>query len=74
MLTILKILTEALFRLKDLPGLGFLNPYYCRVRETHDQIKKKIKSFETRKGNLQANLRRVKEIPSLIKGSKKKKT
>ena len=74
MLTILKILAEVLFRLKELPGLGFLNSYYCRVRDTHNMIKKKIKVFETQKGNLQANVQRVKEVPSLIKGSKKKKT
>ena len=74
MLTILKLIAEALFRLKDLPGLGFLSAYYYRVIGTHEKIKKKIKAFETQKGNLHANLRRVKEIPTLIKGSKKKKT
>lgn len=74
MIHILKILTEILFRLKELPGLSFLGAYYYKVRATHDQIKKKIKLIETQKGNIQANIERTKEIPTLIKGSKKKQS
>ena len=40
----------------------------------NDQIKKKIKLIETQKGNIQANIERTKEIPTLIKGSKKKQS
>ena len=46
------------------------------VKNHHQQhqIKKKIKLIETQKGNIQANIERTKEIPTLIKGSKKKQS
>ncbi len=74
MLKLLHLLTEILFRLKELPGLSFLGTYYYKMRDTHEQIKKKIKAYETKKGNIEGNLQRAKEIPTLIKGSKKKKS
>ncbi|MFO0867313.1 MAG: hypothetical protein U0935_00050 [Pirellulales bacterium] len=69
---ILKLLTEILFRLKELPGLSFIDPYYQRVRNTHMQIKKKIKKYETNRDNIRAKVKQAREIPSLVKGSKKK--
>jgi hypothetical protein len=69
---VFKLLTEALFRLKELPGLGFLNTYYVRVRDVHLKITKKIRDFKTQRDNLKHKVKQVKEIPTLVKGSKKK--
>lgn len=69
---VFKLLTEVLFRLKELPGLGFLNTYYIRVRDLHLKISKKIRKFKTDRDNLKHKVKQAKEIPTLIKGSKKK--
>lgn len=72
MTAIIKLLIEILRRLKFVPGLGFVDAYYTKLLGTYAKIDKKRKEFIARKDYVADKLRSAREIPALVKGSKKK--
>jgi len=59
-------------RLRYLPGLTFLDRVYRDLYAKNETMLLKARKLKSEKGRLQSNLKRVKEIPSVVKGSKKR--
>jgi len=69
---VLPILLEILNRLRVLPGLGFLHHVYEDLRSKQMRMEIQAKKLATLKKRTQTNLKDAAEIPSVLKGSKKR--
>jgi hypothetical protein len=68
----LPILLEILDRLRYIPGLTFLDRVYRDVYFKKQSMELQARKLNSEKKRMQSNLQRVKEIPSVVKGSKKR--
>jgi hypothetical protein len=68
----LPLLLEVLDRLREIPGLGFLRTLYEDLRMKKAMVDSQARKISTQKRLAETSLKRASEIPSVVKGSKKR--
>jgi len=68
----LDILLEILNRLRYVPGLGFVKGVYDDLRLKKMKIESQASKLNKKKNSTITSLKGVQEIPSVLKGSKKR--
>lgn len=68
----LEILLEVLNRLREVPGLGFLRRTYEDLKIKRDKVNSIARKVTTQKKYAESSLARVRDVPSIVKGSKKR--
>jgi len=63
---------EIIDRLRYLPGLGFLHDVYRDLNMKKISMEGQARKLNSLRKSTQSNLKRAAEIPSVLKGSKKR--